>query len=300
MNDLMKADAMGLALSERQMTLAKQLATSALIPKTLQGKPGDILVVLMTGAELGLQPMQSLRGISVINGKGVCDAALLVGLCVRQSEVCEYFRLVNSDDRQATYEAKRRGSDPVKLTFTLEQAKQAGLTGKENWRNYPAAMLRARCSAHLARAVFPDLVQGIYTTEEAQEFTPAGVVVPMPERDVTPGPAPTPQPQAASRTARVAQAVAAKVHVPTIVDVEPGQSEDEAAALQARREAVFVRAKALGWDAEATKAWAGMLGVPVGKWKSWTAEQCATLEASLAKHEPPDVPLPTDAAQGEA
>jgi hypothetical protein len=47
-------------------------------------------------------------------------------------------------DQRAIYETKRVGSTPVKISFTIEQAKQAGLTGKDNWRNYPAAMLRAR------------------------------------------------------------------------------------------------------------------------------------------------------------
>ena len=48
------------------MTLSKGLSGSALLPRALQGKPADVLVVLLTGHELGLSPMQSLRNINVI------------------------------------------------------------------------------------------------------------------------------------------------------------------------------------------------------------------------------------------
>lgn len=147
------------------MAFAKQLAASGLIPRALQGKPADVLVVLLTGRELGLEPMQSLRLLNVIDGKPVMASDLIVGLCVAKP-VCEYFRLLESTDTQATYETKRAGSEPVRLTFTIEQAKAANLTGKDNWRKWPAAMLRARCGAHLARAVYQDVVAGIYDPDE--------------------------------------------------------------------------------------------------------------------------------------
>jgi hypothetical protein len=188
--------------------LSGTLAKSALLPDALRGKPGDVLVVLLTGRELGLGPMQSLRGISVIKGKPVMNADLIVGMVLRHPEICEYFRLVESSDKAAVYETKRKGSPaPTKLPFTIEQARQAGLTGKDNWKNYPAAMLRARCSAALARAVYPDLCAGVYESGEGDEEikansrvaqvvakaandTPAQVI------DVSPAPTPTPASEA--------------------------------------------------------------------------------------------------------
>jgi len=150
--------------------LCQRLAKSALLPTALRGKPEDVMVVLMTGRELGLSPMQSIRGISVIEGKGALNADLIVGLVQSRPTVCEYFQLISSSDAEATYETKRRGHKPTRLQFTMTQAKAAGIAGKQNWSRWPAAMLRARCSAHLARAVYPDLVAGIYSTDEADEI----------------------------------------------------------------------------------------------------------------------------------
>jgi hypothetical protein len=173
---------------EQAMTLATTLSKSGLIPDSLRNKPADVLVVLMTGRELGLGPMQALRGIAVINGKPVLSADLLVAQCLRHRDVCEWFRLVESTDKAARYETKRAGSEPVAMAWTIEQANAAGLTGKGPWKAHTAAMLRARCSAALARAVYPDLVGGMYETDEGNEMrAPARVVdLAQPPQDVTP------------------------------------------------------------------------------------------------------------------
>lgn len=161
---------------EEVYKVADRLAQSTVIPTSLRGKPGDVAVVLMTGLELGLSPMQSLRSIHVIEGRPTLEAALIVAR-VLADERCEYFTLVESTATVARYEAKRVGSPKaVSMAYTIEQAARARLTGKQNWQGYAEAMLRARCSAALARAVFPDVVLGIYAEEE---FDPE-------PRDVTP------------------------------------------------------------------------------------------------------------------
>lgn len=179
------------------MQLADQLAKSSLIPTALRGKPADVLVILMKGQELGLSPIQSLSEVSVIEGKPSSSAALKVALCVRRPDICEYFRMTESTATKATYETKRAGNEPVSLSWTIEQAKTAGLTGKQNWQRHPDAMLRARCSSALATAVYPDLVQGLMTFDEADEI-PGSRINGQSERDITP-----PAPLAASRTEEV-------------------------------------------------------------------------------------------------
>lgn len=150
--------------------LCNTLARSALIPLSLRGKPPDVAIVIMTGKELGLAPMQALRSIHVIQGRPVLSADLIVGLCKR-SPVCRFFRLVASDAKAATYETQRDGEpEAVRLSYTYEQAQRAKLTGKENWQMHTEAMLRARCSSALARAVYPDLCGGLYDTDEGEEM----------------------------------------------------------------------------------------------------------------------------------
>lgn len=158
--------------------LAREFAKSALMPMALRKRPEDILVTLQTGAELGLQPMQSIRGIHVINGKASLSADLMAALCKR-SNVCEYLVLVESSAQKATYKAKRAGDpEATTLSFTIEEAKAAGLTSNPTYQKYPAAMLRARALAAICRAVFPDLCLGLYDSDTGE--------ISQDERDVTP------------------------------------------------------------------------------------------------------------------
>ena len=150
--------------------LANSLAKSTLVPDAIRNRASDILVIMITGRELGLSTMQALRSINVIKGKGVASAEMMVAQCVKNKDICEYFRLVESDNEYATYETKRAGSEPVKMTYSMRDAALAGIAEKHNWKAHPGAMLRARCSSAMARAVYPDLVAGIYETGEGEEI----------------------------------------------------------------------------------------------------------------------------------
>lgn len=152
------------------MELAKTLSSSSILPKHLIGKPGDVLATMIKGKELGLTVMQSVSGMHVINGKVELDAATLAGIVMRHSDVCEYLSLTESTDTKATYETKRRGSPgPVSMSFTIDDAKRAGLLRNEVWAKYPAAMLRARAASQISRAVYPDIAAGLYVTGELTE-----------------------------------------------------------------------------------------------------------------------------------
>ena len=165
---------------EQGIRLAEMLAKSALVPASVRGKPADIFVILATGRELGIGPMQALSDINVIQGKPVFSADLMVAQCKKHPEVCRYIRLIETTDQRAVYETHRIGSpEPERFTFTIEDAKRLGLDSKDNYRKQPKTMLRRRCAAALAREVYPDLVRG-YDPDEAEDFTPQRATVPPP------------------------------------------------------------------------------------------------------------------------
>lgn len=167
--------------------------------------PEDALMILLTGAELGLSAMQSLRGIHVVKGRPVL-AADTMGAVVRKSGICETLHLVESTDERCTYKTKRKDDTREEsVTWTMEDAKRARLDG-DNWKKYPKAMLRARALSAICRAVYPDVVAGLYDPDEmgAQADEPTNnVTVTYPDAvDVTPVEevrrAPTPGPTSMS------------------------------------------------------------------------------------------------------
>jgi hypothetical protein len=150
------------------MAIARRVHAAGVAPK--EYTEDTVFAVMLAGVELGIEPMQSLTAFHVIKGRITMRADFVVALCVR-SPVCRFFRIVESTDKVATYEALRDGhAEPTRLSYRLEQAQRAGLMSNAQWKNHPEAMLRARCSAALARAMFPDLAAGIYTPDEGEEI----------------------------------------------------------------------------------------------------------------------------------
>jgi hypothetical protein len=160
------------SLSEAK-ELAQTLAAARSIPEVLQKSPADVLAIVLAGAELGLAPMQSIRGIRLIKGQPALSADAMGALVKARRDVCQYLLLVESTPQRATYRTQRVGDpQPTELTYTLEDAQRAGLTSGDNWRKYPAAMLRARCLSAICRAVYPDLLLGVYDPEELASVEP--------------------------------------------------------------------------------------------------------------------------------
>lgn len=154
--------------------LAQILVASRLLPRAI-ATPEAAFAVIMSGRELGLTAMQSLRSIHIIEGKPTMSADLMVAL-VKRSSVCRYFSLVESTADRATYETQRRDDpSPTRLSFTMAEARDAGVAGKDNWRKFPAAMLRARAASALVRAVYPDVLLGVYDSDsgELEDAAPA-------------------------------------------------------------------------------------------------------------------------------
>lgn len=67
-----------------------------------------------------------------------------------------------------------KGTKKVRVSFTAEDAKQAGLIPAKpgsGWAKFPAEMLRARLISKATRMLDPRITQGRYTPEEVADFS---------------------------------------------------------------------------------------------------------------------------------
>lgn len=158
------------------MEFAGLLAKSDIVPKDYQGKPGNVLVAIQWGMEIGLQPMQAMQNIAVINGRPSIWGDAMIAL-VRACTAFEYINETQTD-KEATCVIKRKGEPEAVRTFSMDDAKRAGLTGKSGpWTQYPKRMMQMRARSWALRDVFPDVLKGMICAEEALDSGP---------RDVTP------------------------------------------------------------------------------------------------------------------
>lgn len=155
---------------EQAIQFCDYLAESDLVPKDFKGKPANCLIAIQWGAELGLKPLQALQNLAIINGRPALWGDAVIAL-VRSSPLCEY--ITEADDGgTAVCRVKRRGESEEVRTFSMDDAKVAGLLGKSGpWTQYPKRMRQMRARAFALRDVFPDVLRGMPIAEEIMDIS---------------------------------------------------------------------------------------------------------------------------------
>lgn len=176
---------------------AQALVNSKIIPASYD-KPEKVLAACSMGQELGFSPMQSLRLFTVIQGVATLSAAGIQALCVKHGAV---IATVEHDDKHCTLSIVRDGVSHLE-SYSLLDAQRQGLLSKDNWAKMPKQMLYARCVSTGLRKVFPDVISGLYSTEEMSDVeskaqsevvvTPASRSAPRKEKAPASAPEPTP------------------------------------------------------------------------------------------------------------
>lgn len=164
---------------EEARQFAELLAQSDLVPKEYQGKPGNILVAVQMGLEVGLKPMQALQSIAVINGRPCIWGDAVLAL-VRSHPDCEWVdEVFDENTMTAKCTIKRKGNPPQTRTFSLSDAEAAGLVRKGGpWQSYTKRMLQMRARSWACRDVFPDALKGLRVVEEEIHSEPVVVEKP--------------------------------------------------------------------------------------------------------------------------
>ncbi len=184
-----QAQPLALYTLEDKWRFATCVAKAGLAPRGLT-KPEQVLLVIEAAAELGKGPMWGLQNLTCINNViGVRgDAAL--GLVTASGLCKDYNEWFEGDGEDLTAHAKAVRADngrEIHRTFSVADAKRAGLWGKDTYQKYPQRMLMYRARGFCLRDGFPDVLQGMHISEELASQAPppsiqATVVPPREER----------------------------------------------------------------------------------------------------------------------
>ncbi len=156
---------------EEAMQIATMVSKSLLAPKDFRGKPEDTLVAMMLGNELGLNPMQAIQNIAVINGRPSIYGDALLALVQNHPTFESINESFDDASMTATCLVKRKGCNPATVSFSQTDASTAGLWGKQGpWTQYPKRMLQMRARGFALRDQFSDALSGLITREEAMDI----------------------------------------------------------------------------------------------------------------------------------
>jgi hypothetical protein len=172
------------SISEK-LQMADVLSKSGLMPQSLN-TPQKVFIALQMGHELNVPPMVAVNNIAAVNGRPVISADLQVAVARQHPEFGGMD--VENDAQRCTVRVRRvskSGTETFQATFSMDDAQRAGLLSKDNWKKYPARMLKHRATAFALRDAFPDALAGFYTGDEIQPSSPQEVYADTGDAEVT-------------------------------------------------------------------------------------------------------------------
>ena len=146
------------------LTFSEGLLKSGFLPAAIRTKE-QAAAIILTGQELDLPPMLSLREVNVIQGKPTLSAQLMLTLAYTRIPGFKA-NVIESTDTRCLVEFIRPGQKAYQHEFTMQDAEALKLLEKDNWKKQRKTMIRWRCISSGLRITAPDAIAGFYTAEE--------------------------------------------------------------------------------------------------------------------------------------
>lgn len=137
----------------------------------LKNENQALTLMLIAQAE-GIHPIQAVQMYSIINGMP----------SLKSTEVQARFQKaggkINWKETSTTSAKVELSIDGQKYIseFSMEDAKRMQLASKDNWVKMPKQMLMARCITMGVRALYPQCLNNMYSSDEIQDFTDTTVL----------------------------------------------------------------------------------------------------------------------------
>lgn len=132
--------------------------------------PEQALALMAICQADGIHPAKAAQMYHIIQGRAALKADAMLA---RFQQAGGKVQWITATDKECEAEFSHPAGGTTVIKWTLEDAKRAKLTGKDNWNTYPRQMLRARVISEGVRATYPGVVTGFYTPEEVSDYTEA-------------------------------------------------------------------------------------------------------------------------------
>ena len=150
------------------MAEIRVMAKSAANSKMFSAKAEEQVFTLMLVAQSeGIHPIKALMAYDVINGQPALKASEALARYMDAGGKIEW---IKSDKDSAKAKFTHPSSGSFEYEYTIEDATDAGLINKDNWKKNLKAMLRARCTSAGIRMSYPRCLNNMYLSEEVQDF----------------------------------------------------------------------------------------------------------------------------------
>lgn len=178
--------------SARQASLLAQSLAKTSFAGQYRNKPEEATAAILSGWELGIQPMASLKTIDVIQGQPALRAHIMRGLIQSKGHEIE---VVESTDIYCKMRGRRKGAESWQhVEWDIPRVQKLGLLGKDQWKKQPKTMLIARATGEVCRLIASDVLHGMpYAAEEVDGYVHGEIAPKKAPLSITALTAPAPQ-----------------------------------------------------------------------------------------------------------
>lgn len=161
---------------EHAQRVAKMLSSSSLIPKEYQGSVQNTMIALEMANRIGASPLMVMQNLYIVHGKPSWSSSFIIAALnsSRRFSALRFELDGEGEEYGCTAWAndlhtKDRLAGPK---VTMKMAKAEGWVDKagSKWKTMPELMLRYRSAAFFGRLYAPDILMGMQTAEEVNDF----------------------------------------------------------------------------------------------------------------------------------
>lgn len=130
-------------------------------------KPEEVVTLALIAQDEGRSIGSVARDYHIVQGRPALKADAMLARYLTAGGKVKWIKLT---DTACEAEFSHPASGAFSMSWTIEQAKTAGLTNNPTWSKYPRAMLRARVISEGIRTSYPAVLCGTYTPEECEDM----------------------------------------------------------------------------------------------------------------------------------
>ncbi len=162
---------------EHAQRVANMLSTSSLVPDNFKNNIQNTMIALEMANRIGASPLMIMQNLYVIHGRPSWSSTFIIAAinsCGRFSSM--QFVLSGKGETLECYAwatDKKTGDKLIGVTVTMAMAIAEGWVSKNGskWKTMPELMIRYRAATFFGRLYAPDILMGMQTAEEIDDFT---------------------------------------------------------------------------------------------------------------------------------
>lgn len=162
---------------EHAQRMAKALCSASLVPDIFKNNIANTMIALEMAHRIGASPLMVMQNMYVVHGKPSWSSQFIISVvnsCGRFTPL--RFVTTGTGDNLSCYAVakdKSTGETIKGVTVTMAMAKAEGWTNKagSKWQTMPELMIQYRAATFFGRLYASDLLQGMHTEDEVEDFT---------------------------------------------------------------------------------------------------------------------------------